>query len=63
MHSVNRGCFFMKKVYLKPEMVVVELGTVNMLAASAPRWENRNLSGNTSESSNERTGWGSLWDK
>ena len=55
--------FFMKKVYLKPEMVVVEFGTVNMLAASAPRWENRNLSGNTSESSNERTGWGSLWDK
>lgn len=68
-YAVNEiiACFYrmwMMKKYLKPEVVRVEVCTVNMLAASAVNEasESANKSA-ASDIGRERVEWGNLWNK
>ena len=54
----------MRKEYFKPVMMTMDLMTVNLLAASAPRWERRELDrGNTTESYADGGQWGNIWNR
>lgn len=54
----------MRKEYLKPVMMTMELGTANLLAASAPRWEQRGTeTGNAAGTDADAARWGSLWNR
>lgn len=52
----------MKKEYFRPEAIAIEFGTVNMLAASAARFEYRNLGQDSPEGSESMGQWGDLWN-
>lgn len=54
----------MRKEYLKPVMMTMELGTANLLAASAPRWEPRGGGqGDAPDSGGNGGHWGNLWNR
>lgn len=53
----------MKKTYIAPQMEVVELDVVSMIATSEPKFENAEDSeGGMEGDANRRRGeWGNLW--
>lgn len=54
----------MRKEYFKPRMKVMELGAVDMLAASAPRYEYRGFGQNKSDDTDGSADeWGNLWNR
>ena len=54
----------MRKEYFKPVMIAVELETVELIAASAPRYEYRDLSRDNSDDNASGTDqWGNLWNR
>ena len=54
----------MKKVYFKPVMIDIELDTEELIAASAPGYEYRDLGQDKSEEDGNSTSqWGNLWNR
>ena len=52
----------MKKQYLKPEVITVEFGTINMLAASSEQLPIKPGQGGTAGAGSSRGEWGNLWN-
>lgn len=50
----------MKRIYLKPEVLVVDFCSANMLAASV-RMIDTNADNGKNAVDGNRTGWGDLW--
>lgn len=54
----------MKKEYFKPGTIAIELDTVELIAASAPGYEYRDLGQDKSdENGNSTSQWGNLWNR
>ena len=54
----------MKKEYLKPVMKAMELRIEHVVAASAPRWEQRGgESGDVTGTGTDGGQWGNLWSR
>ena len=57
MHTKNMK----KKQYIKPQMEVLELTTVSMLATSGPTISDEKVEGGIWEANDRRGSWGNLW--
>lgn len=52
----------MKKTYIAPEMEIMNIETVEMIAASINTNEETTVSADEAWSNDRRGGWGNLWD-
>lgn len=56
----------MKRKYSKPEILTIEFGTVNILAASVVAYRgnfsNKSEQGGTTDASINRSAWGNVWN-
>ena len=52
----------MKKTYIAPEMEVMNIETVEMMAASVRIISDENQGGEEMLGNDRRGGWGNLWD-